>query len=69
MVACWCEDNHNAHYIEEHRWDVGTVDALADKADAAHSIAKRWLDASMDGDYWRQQAGLQTRPGSTILGG
>lgn len=22
MVACWCEDNHNAHYIEERRWDV-----------------------------------------------
>lgn len=68
MVACWCQDNHNAHYVEQHRWDVGAVDALFERADAAHSVAERWITTSLDADHWRRQAGLQLRSGSTNLG-
>lgn len=47
MVGCWCRDNHNAQYIEDHRWDVGTVEAFAERAHAAYSIAEGLLTASI----------------------
>ncbi|MDJ0962265.1 MAG: hypothetical protein QNJ88_16580 [Acidimicrobiia bacterium] len=66
MVGCWCQDNHNAHYIEERRWDVGSVEALTDRTRSAYTVAQGWLESSMDADYWRHRARLQPRPGSTI---
>lgn len=68
MVGCWCRDNHNAHYVEERRWDVGTPDALAAQLDTAYTIAAGWLASSLDADTWRRRAGLQPKPESIDSG-
>lgn len=57
MVGCWCRDNHNAHYVVTHLWDVGTIDALAERAQAAYSIVEGWISTSVDADHWRRPAG------------
>ena len=58
MVACWCEPDHNAHYIDHRQWTAGSIEVLLDRLDDAIEVASEWLARRTDPNLWRQSAGL-----------
>ncbi len=60
-VACWCRDNHNAHYVEERHEEVGTTEALVEACEAVLSAGESWISTSSDPEEWRRRAGLVER--------
>ncbi|GAA2624117.1 hypothetical protein GCM10010399_64350 [Dactylosporangium fulvum] len=65
-VACWCAENHNAHYVLEACWPVATAHDLIEGFAAGTAILTEVLNtAPFDPSIWRVQAGLPDAPGAT----
>lgn len=55
-VACWCEVDHNAHYIDPvERTVVGTT-SLADAFETSADRFIQWLTGPRDPEFWRARA-------------
>ncbi|MER6218755.1 hypothetical protein ABT213_32575 [Streptomyces sp. NPDC001674] len=60
-VACWCEVDHNAHYIDPVDRAVAGETSLADAFETAASRFIQGLAGSRDPVFWRAHAGLPPR--------
>ncbi|MFJ8011096.1 hypothetical protein [Streptomyces sp. NPDC096339] len=60
-VACWCEVDHNAHYIDPVERTVIGSTSLADAFEAVtHRFIQR-LAGPLDPEFWRAHASLPCR--------
>ncbi|KQV14539.1 MULTISPECIES: hypothetical protein [unclassified Kitasatospora] len=61
-VACWCDVNHNTHYIDP--VDLKVVDgaSLAASFEAAAGRVLSWTKRPHDPSFWRARAGLPQPP-------
>ncbi|GAA3233503.1 hypothetical protein GCM10010532_070270 [Dactylosporangium siamense] len=65
-VACWCTENHNAHYVLEACWPVASAHDLIEGFAAGTAILTEVLNAGpFDPSTWRIHAGLPDAPKAT----
>lgn len=63
-VYCWCDQNHNIHYVREARTSTTTAEELTAAIESASEQLVQWRDtASHDAEWWRAQAGLPLKQG------
>ncbi|MFJ4466985.1 hypothetical protein ACIP2X_05605 [Streptomyces sp. NPDC089424] len=60
-VACWCEDDHATHDVDELSLVVGARDSLVPAFTAGAERLGGWLADPRDADHWREVAALPPR--------
>lgn len=60
-VACWCEVNHNAHYIDPVERTIVGATSLADAFETVAGRFVQGLAGPRDAEFWRAHASLPPR--------
>ncbi|MCF3130827.1 hypothetical protein [Streptomyces olivochromogenes] len=67
-VACWCTENHNAHYAPSLEIPVRDDASLEAAFEAAARQLTKWLEEPWDPEHWRARANLPQRFGTSCGG-
>ncbi|MEU6347302.1 hypothetical protein ABZ883_40935 [Streptomyces sp. NPDC046977] len=60
-VACWCTENHNAHFIDERNLAIDRHTSLGSAFEAGVGRLIEWLAEPWDPEVWRFRSGLPLR--------
>ncbi|MET9607063.1 hypothetical protein ABZZ17_18585 [Streptomyces sp. NPDC006512] len=60
-LACWCEVDHNAHYVDPVERTVVGATSLADAFETVAGRFIAWLAGPRDPEFWRAHASLPPR--------
>ncbi|MER5603355.1 hypothetical protein [Streptomyces sp. NPDC002265] len=67
-VACFCDVDHNTHYVEELALEIEGERSLAAAFEEAVEHVIDWTSAPSDPCLWRAKAGLSSPPDNRTLG-
>lgn len=63
-VACWCEVDHNSHFLNEVSVDITDDVSVGEAVERSAGSLLAWIGGPVDPSAWRERAGLPQPPHS-----